>query len=232
MAFRDLEIPCPACGAVERRTVAESVDAAEHPELRQQILDDTFQRFACPGCAVRVAVDGPLLVLDLDRHHWIELFPAPWQPRWRALERASFRRFRSNLVEHAPPMLQERAGAFVVRTVFGLDALREKLVAFDAGIDDRALEAVKLGILRSRPELASYPGLQIRLRAVKGASLRCSVHDGRSALGELHVPGEQLDAAASDAWLATRQLFLGGYVDLGRLLDRPAPGAARLHSVA
>lgn len=219
--FRDLAVTCPACGHVEHHAVADSINAAARPELRQQIVDDTFQRFPCARCGVTVVVDGPMLLVHFEQHHWLELFPAAWEPAWRAVEQETLRRFRQTVVEYAPPLVQVHADEFVVRTVFGLDALREKLVTLDAAIDDVALEALKLDLLRGDPEAMADPHARLRLRSATSDALNFAVQLGNRSAVELAVARSHLDTTASQAWQKTRDTVCGGpYVDVGRLLVR------------
>jgi hypothetical protein len=165
-----------------------------------------------------------MLLIHFERHHWLELFPAPWERAWRALEQDTIRRFEQTAILHAPPMVRDHAGEFVVRTVFGLHALREKLVVLDAGLDDRALEALKLDLLRTEPDLVGDPAVRLRLRTATAELLVLSVHGGARAIGELTAARARLDLAASEPWQRTREAVSGGpYVDVGRLLvDRQA----------
>jgi hypothetical protein len=225
--FRDLAVTCPACGHIANHSVAESINAGNRAELRQQILDDTFQRFPCEACSAVIVVDGPLLLFDLKRHHWLELFPAGWEGAWKALELETVRRFQQTVEELAPPVIQDQADEFVVRTVFGIDALREKLVALDAGVDDRALEAAKLGLLRDDPRLIGDPDIRIRLRTATSDALSLAVlHRGRRR-GQLELPRSDLDTTSTEAWQPTRDAIGSGtFVDANRLLvagDLPRP---------
>lgn len=49
--------------------------------------------------------------------------------------------------EAGPPIAQDMGARFKRRVVFGFRALREKLVLWDAGLDDRVVEAVKGDLL-------------------------------------------------------------------------------------
>jgi hypothetical protein len=217
--FRTLAVRCPGCGNVEQHSVAESINAASRPELRQQIIDDSFQRYTCARCETRVVVDGPLLVIDFPRRQWFELYPVPWEAAWRELEADSERRFRQTMVELAPPVIQDQADEFTVRTVFGLFALREKLVAFDAGIDDRALEALKLELLRTEAELLGSPEVRLRLRTISADVLQFSVHRHDRWSSDFEVARSHLDTAAAEAFAAARTtVSAGSYVDIGRIL--------------
>jgi hypothetical protein len=51
-----------------------------------------------------------------------------------------------------------RSGERSLRVVFGLDELQEKLAAQDAGLDDRALELLKVLLVYEQPSFSAGPG--------------------------------------------------------------------------
>jgi len=151
----------------------------------------------------------------------------PFVEEWRALEEQSFR---ATMLERCPDLVRkEFAPRMLRRVVIGLGSLREKLLALDAGLDDRVLELLKLDMLR---ELGVLPGpdLSCHLAEPPGEELvfavgvpgtperRASVR--RSALDRLNT----LAPAMAERW---PELFSGTVVDL-RILGmtpgaRPAP---------
>ena len=141
--FTTVTLPCPTCGVPAARRLVESANAARHPAFRAQILDGTFQRFVCGSCGGPSVYERELLYTDLPRGQLIGVFPSDRRGEGTALEPA-FRRTMDTLA--AEPGLRGRSPG-LVRLVFGYPALREKLVAADAGLDDRAVEALKLLLL-------------------------------------------------------------------------------------
>jgi len=200
---------------------------------RQALLDGSFQRMTCAACGATFRADGPLIYIDFDAKLWLGVFPTPWEAAWWDHEdepRGAFERY---MVEQCPPLVRSWAPGFAVRAVFGLDQLREKLVAHDAGIDDRVLEAYKLDLLRGLGPYELAPSARPRLReATAGDAV---FHVPRAALDApdrravVRVGRAEIDrvAAAREAdWAATIQAVSSGpYVDLGRIFA-PRPGAA------
>jgi hypothetical protein len=216
--FEPHVVECPHCGARERRSIARSIAAARRPDLRDAILADRFQRFDCDGCGARFAVDGPFFYFDLDRRHWLGVYPERWEDSWRALEKEVAESFRLSAVEFAPRMIRDVANEFVVRLVFGLAALRDKLLCLDAGLDDGWLEVLKLRLLRDGEVLRFSPAERPSLTRV-GEGLRFSSQHGDEIV-ELEVARARLDELRQDrAWdVAYQQLTGGPYVDVGRVL--------------
>lgn len=244
--FDDRALTCPHCQHVAVRTVAVSVDADHGKAQIQEILDGTFQRYSCESCGKKYRADGPLAYLDFDEKRWVGVFPEPDERRWWKLEREPAVAFERNMLEYAPPMVRDWAPGFEIRAVFGLEALREKLVAWAAKIDDRILEAYKLSLLRSMGPYELGPQARPRLRGVRqGADggqlldfevprLVESAGAGEGGGGgkewkvaKIPIERRELDRVASnrEEWAAVIEAIAAGpYVDLGRLfIPQPDP---------
>src|SRR5262249_34396472 len=57
-----------------------------------------------------------------------------------------------------------------LRVIYGLDELREKIVAQDAGLDDRIVELLKIYLLQEHPFLLKKPRLLVHLTGVDAAA--------------------------------------------------------------
>src|SRR5690606_27679577 len=117
------------------------------PEVRQAILDGTFHRFVCPSCGRRNTVEKLLAYTDFPRRQWFTVVPRAALTRRSEWLRLAEDSFRATMVEHAAPIVKTWAPDMTRRVIFGLASLREKLVAFEAGLDDRWLELVKLELI-------------------------------------------------------------------------------------
>ncbi len=89
--FEDRALTCPHCQHVAVRSVAVSLDAEHGKPQLQEILDGTFQRFACERCGKSYRADGPLVYLDFDDQRWVGVFPEPEERRWCARGRPASR---------------------------------------------------------------------------------------------------------------------------------------------
>jgi hypothetical protein len=69
--FRPETIDCPRCDTPVAFEVADSVNADLRSDLRDAILDDSFQRGTCPGCGVAFRVAPNLSYLDVSRGQYI-----------------------------------------------------------------------------------------------------------------------------------------------------------------
>lgn len=223
------EVPCPRCGAVIHGLVADSVHANRTPWVRANLLDGRLHRFDCPRCGVPFLLEKELLYLDFERRHFVGVFPPADQPRFLECSRLVEATFVEATRERAPKALARYAEQFTVRLVFGLAELREKLLAWDLGLDDRILELLKLDLLAQHPALTAA-GLQTCLLdgSDHGALIfvprwsRAPVREVQA----LWIDRRGYDEAAA-AWprLAPQhaELAAGPYVSIGRYFAPPAP---------
>lgn len=131
------------------------------------------------------------------------------------------------MIDTCPPLVRSWAPGFTIRAAFGLDQLREKLVAHQAGLDDRVLEAYKLDLLRGLGPYEIAPSARPRLRTASAEDAMSHVprpaldDSGRYAI--VRVSRAEMDRVAADrAWAGTiRALSAGPHVDLGRLFAQP-----------
>jgi hypothetical protein len=245
--FEQRTLTCPHCGARAEHAVAVSVNGGRSPQYRQQILDGSFQVMTCATCGEKADADGPFIYIDLRAKQWIGCFPRAWEAAWRSYENEPLDSWRRSMVDHAPSNVRRMADGFRVRAVFGLPALREKLLCFVHDIDDRVLEALKLDLLRSHPALVMNPDARPLLVEAGDATLVLIAHvppspaaadsaglgaapASRAAWRDVRItmPRAELDRIRADAsaWASVLVEVAGGpYVDLGRIM---LTGTARL----
>ncbi len=118
--------------------------------MREAIKAGTFHVFPCPSCGARVRLDKLLAYTDFERSHWFAVFPDRARARWSDAVAFARQSFTETMEERSAPLVKSWVPRFraSMRAIFGLDSLRDKLLAFDAGLDDRALEALKLELVR------------------------------------------------------------------------------------
>lgn len=228
--FRDCELICPRCARAWVAPLAVSVNGDRSPDVRRAILEGRFQVMTCPSCGGEMVADGPLLYIEFEARRFIGCQPRGWLPAWRELEHEAADTWRRTFVEHAPAAVRATSTGFVVRTVFGLPALREKLLCFDAGLDDRLVEALKLDLMRT-------PGAGLTLDP-RARLILVAVEDDRLMFEVGGRPGEQLavprgrygaivEGRRGYADLIAR-LTAGPFVDVARLMvGGTAPRPAR-----
>lgn len=107
-----------------------------------------------------------------------------------------------------------------MRAVFGVPALAEKLRCFDAALDDRLLEVLKLELLGEQP-VPLAPGRAPRLAAAGADDLLFVLTAPTDAADAIRVPRarlERLRERRDELAGAIRKLSAGPYVDIGRVV--------------
>jgi len=157
--FQHTFVDCPGCERTLDFELVVSVNADRRPDLREAILNGSFQRERCPHCGVRFRVDPELTYIDLRRGQYICAWPVSRRRTWQQVAVRSQASFDRAFGALATGEARAIGATLTLRVAFGWPALTEKLLARDAGIDDRTLEVAKLAIV-SRLESAPLPGQQ------------------------------------------------------------------------
>ena len=131
-----------------------SVSADRRPDLRDAILDGSFQREACPSCGSTFRVDPEFTYLDIARGQYIAVWPVAKRDQCHACVERSQASFDNAFGKGATRAAAQIGKKVDPRVVFGWPALLEKLLAQQAGIDDRTLEIARWRCSqRDRPAL-------------------------------------------------------------------------------
>ena len=122
------EISCPHCGAPKKTPMWPSVTADANQELRIRILNETLFDWRCPSCGYQAQLAYPCLYHDRARRYMVCI-----SPRGDAL---------SKINGSIPPTVRN----IQKRAVANLTEMKEKILLFEAGMDDVAMEIVKFAV--------------------------------------------------------------------------------------
>lgn len=153
---------CPSCGGVTEIQLLKGIHVGRLPSVKADIREGRFQRHTCGGCAHTVQVEVPSVYTDLPNGQYIAI-EAPFPEDARAA-RDRQRQVFDRSFTFGPDIASTLGGTIRHRLVFGVAALREKVLAWDAGLDDRVLECLKLDLLEEAGTLRT--DLVLRLVAV------------------------------------------------------------------
>jgi hypothetical protein len=157
------------CGAIVAMTCCDSLNAERHPHLREELLERTLHRFQCGGCGRHLIADKAMMYVDLERRQFYGVGREADRAEERALGEELLRAWRMSLGDQAPASVVALfdPDRFHVRLCFGLEELREKIVARESGIDDLALEIFKGELMGGNPEWAGSGVRTLRLDHVE-----------------------------------------------------------------
>lgn len=172
--FRRYDTTCPACGHAHEVEIARGLHITRLPNIRRHLLDGTFQVYPCPACGKAAVYEATVVYTDFERNEYVACETAR-SATWQAALARHQTVFR-DCFEHGPPIAQEMGHRFKRRLVFGFRALREKLVLWDKGLDDRIVEAVKGDLLREEGEAPRDAVLRIS-RVLDGGHLLFAVYE-------------------------------------------------------
>jgi hypothetical protein len=169
--FSTTQLKCPKCGEVTATEEVGSLNADRRPDLRQQILDNTFQTVTCSHCGHAFRLEPDFNYMDAGRGQWIAAYPAP-----RILDHLEAADemsdvFERNFGPEAGKAAHELGKSLTGRVVFGWPAMREKLLVRELGLDDVVLELLKLDLLRETPQIVIGAGTELRLVEAEGPDL-------------------------------------------------------------
>ena len=147
--FKTASIRCPDCGTSTPFELVTGLDAGERPDLREAVLEGRLQREACPGCATVFRIEPAFTYVDAARGQYIGVWPAGVRPEWQdyaeRTRQAFDRRVRRG---RSVRMLVGQVNGPTRASSSAGPPLVEKLLAQQAGIDDRTLELAKIATLR------------------------------------------------------------------------------------
>lgn len=211
---------CP-CGETIVADVVDSLNAHRHPLLRQSVLDRRLHTATCKACGRVITLDKRFLYVDLERRQVLGVFPrdarADADQHARHLQDTYERWFCTD----ATQWIRERAATCLVRACFGLEELREKLVADEAHVDDYRLELLKCIVLAQDPQFEAANVATLRLDRVTDDDMLelITVDAHEQPLGSaLQIPRSELRALPVDVMrTAYPQVAAGPHVSMLRL---------------
>ena len=116
------DILCPQCGESQKYRLFASINAKENPELKRRVLSETLFDCRCKRCNYFPAMAYSFLYTDPEAGYMVAVTPAG---------------------ESRTAEPTQEVQSYTKRTVKNLAELKEKILIFDAGFDDVAIELVK-----------------------------------------------------------------------------------------
>lgn len=130
-----VEITCPECGHAFEAPVWGSVNVTLDPELKEKVLNGELWLCICPACGSSGHLDWGTLYHDQERRYMVL-----YTDEEDALDKMNAEEAR---MARMAPGLAGRTEGYRLRIVRSKRDLREKILIFDSGLDDRAVELTK-----------------------------------------------------------------------------------------
>ena len=124
-------VTCPKCAQISDTSIMISANTAEDADVRARVFDESIFRWKCKKCGFSTRYQHPFLYNDIDRKFMI--YYIPHVSRTKVVDQ--------KLEEEFTDMNDIRK-----RIVPDFNSLKEKIVVFEKGIDDMALELTKLAV--------------------------------------------------------------------------------------
>lgn len=138
-------IKCPACGLLQDMTVWDSITVKDSPDLKKDLLGGKINIFKCSSCSHSGLVPTPMLYHDEEKKLMISFSPCN-DENLKA-------RLHENICETSKMSGElETYEEYNLRFVSEYNSLLEKILIFDANLNDKAIEVIKLLILSQEPD--------------------------------------------------------------------------------
>ena len=139
------KIKCPSCNNLQEMTVWDSITVKDSKDLKADLLAGKINIFTCSSCSHFGLVPTPLLYHDEEKKLMISFTPCN--------DMALKARLYNNVCESSKASGElEAYEEYNLRFVCDYNSLLEKILIFDAQLNDKAIEVIKLLILAQNPE--------------------------------------------------------------------------------
>lgn len=205
-------ITCRGCGRQQDFIVWNTLNVTLDPDRKGELVRGELTRFVCEKCGWAGDVVYPLLYHDMNQQLMIWLVPPAGKTE-------------TSKLPHGGMMRDYR-----LRLVNNRNELIEKILIFDAGLDDQVVECFKM-VLRARSAQENRPlkGMLLFANVEEGAGQKrviCLEHLTQDGIGTLKVPFEifertrdlmadRLPSAAAERgqWLTVNSAYATALLD-------------------
>lgn len=161
-------VKCPECGQMGDITVWSSITVKDSEDLKKDFLAGKVNIFRCASCGHMGLMPTPLLYNDEDKKLMISFSPctddAVAKKQYDEICRASKDSGEMKALE-----------GYNLRFVTDYNEMLEKILIFDNGLNDKAIEIIKLLIMMQEPEKAD--SRKCRFGKLDGENMEFMVQD-------------------------------------------------------
>ena len=197
--FKMMNVTCPSCGKATTMQAVGSVNADRRPDLRDAILDNTFQNVTCEHCATDFRLEPEFNYLDVGRGLWLAALPGREMLEFRTTEPIAQDTYDTAYGKDAPAEAQVVGQGLTPRVTYGWQGVREKILLAEHGLDDVVAELCKLELMRHLDQAPVGGNVECRLYAVDDTVLTFFFldMDSEAVLDEVQAPRALYDEVAA-----------------------------------
>lgn len=130
-------IACPKCGRQIEIDIWDSIDIPYDMEQKEKVLKNTFFKASCDNCKITFPIGYKCLYNDMEQRYLIWMTPKLEEDELDEIADYNERLKTDNRLRLAQ-------NGYTYRIVRNDNELREKVLIFDEGLDDRYIETMKL----------------------------------------------------------------------------------------
>lgn len=149
-------------------TVWNSITVADSTDLKADLLSGKVNMFHCPSCSHTALMPTPVLYHDEEKRLMISFTPCN--------DAVLAEQLYENVCRTSKESGElEKLNGYNLRFITDYNELLEKILIFDNGLNDKAVEVIKLMILMQEPEKAERR--MCRFGKVENENIEFMVHD-------------------------------------------------------
>ena len=127
------EVTCPACQEKSQAKLWTSVNVTLEPDLRDAVLNESLFLWTCPKCGQQSLLSYPCLYHDMTNRFMVYLVPGAKQ---------------ESLTDSQAEDRYPELNGISKRLAVDFNQMKEKILIFENGLDDRAVELTKLAMTK------------------------------------------------------------------------------------
>ena len=148
---QEVDITCPECGCAGRFVIWDSVNNVLSPEAAEKIIDGSLFLYECPNCGEKNQVHYACLYHDMEHGAMVQLVSDTEESVDKAFETYG------KLMDNGIAKDIGFNSGYRHRLVTDINSLREKASVLRDGLDDRAVELMKLIVLAQNAGNSKIP---------------------------------------------------------------------------
>ena len=175
-----MKIKCPLCQTTGEFTIYPNINVTKNPEMKKKIISGELFMYECPHCHKKGQVDYGPVYHDMDKR----LMIIDCKDEKEGLK--LFAQFKEELKDLDPSEVRYR-----FRIVKDCYELKEKIMIFDEGLDDRGVEVSKfLNRLNVKQNYPDFVIKRVYFNKLEDGSCRFEYIDPNNKMITIPVEGE------------------------------------------